>query len=59
MNWRRALLALALVGGCIWCLGLVQQVHSQDGTGPGRHAPADGLEACPETSTQKAATSLQ
>jgi hypothetical protein len=29
MNWRRALLSAVLVGGCVWCVGLVQQVHSE------------------------------
>lgn len=29
VNWRRMLLAGAVVGVSIWCLGLVQQVHSE------------------------------
>jgi hypothetical protein len=29
MNWRRLMLAGALVGGSLWCLGLVQDVQSQ------------------------------
>ena len=30
MDWRRTLLSTALVGGCIWCLGMVQKAHSEE-----------------------------
>jgi len=30
MNWRKTLLSIALVGGCIWCLGMVQKAHSEE-----------------------------
>lgn len=30
MNWRQTLLSTALVGGCIWCAGLVQKVYSEE-----------------------------
>ena len=43
VNWRRMMLAGALVGGSIWCLGLVQQVHSEpvdpDPDHPGMRVP--------------------
>jgi hypothetical protein len=39
MRWRRALLSLALVGGCIWCLGLVEQVHSEQNADPQQAVP--------------------
>ena len=30
VKWRRLLLSLALMGGAIWCLAAVRQVHSQE-----------------------------
>lgn len=30
MMWRRALLSLALVGACLWCVAVVRQVHSEE-----------------------------
>lgn len=30
MDWRKTLLSIALVGGCIWCLGMVQKAHSEE-----------------------------
>ncbi len=30
MNWRRTFLSVVLAGGCIWCVGRVQQVHSEE-----------------------------
>ncbi len=30
MDWRRTLLSVALVGGCIWCLGMVQKAYSEE-----------------------------
>lgn len=30
MNWRRTLLSTVLVAGCIWCVGLVGQVYSEE-----------------------------
>ena len=30
MDWRRTILSTALVGGCIWCLGMVQKAHSEE-----------------------------
>jgi hypothetical protein len=32
MSLRRALLSLALIGSCIWCLGLVRQVNAEKST---------------------------
>lgn len=29
MSLRRAFLSLALIGSCIWCLGLVRQVNAE------------------------------
>lgn len=30
MDWRKTVLSAALVGGCIWCLGMVQKAHSEE-----------------------------
>jgi len=40
VNWRRVLLSVALVAGCIWCLGLVRQVHSEEKAGLRPQKPA-------------------
>ena len=29
VKWGRGLLSAAVVGGCVWCLGLVQQAHRE------------------------------
>ena len=34
MDWRKTLLSTALVGGCIWCLGMVQKANSEEKTIP-------------------------
>ena len=39
MKWQRVGLSVALVGGCIWCLGRVQQVHSEAKAAPGLQEP--------------------
>ena|GEM_PF-3553753 len=41
MNWRRALLSVALIGGCFWCLVVVQQVHREE-----RNSPDTGQPYC-------------
>jgi len=28
ISWRRVLLSATLIGVCIWCIGAVHQVHS-------------------------------
>ncbi len=33
LSVRRTLLSVMLVGGCIWCLGIVQQVYSEEKAG--------------------------
>ena len=30
MGWKRTALSMVLVGGCIWCCGLVQRVYSEE-----------------------------
>jgi len=30
VTWRRTLLTTVLIGGGIWCLGMVQKVHSEE-----------------------------
>lgn len=30
MVWQRTFLTTLLVGGCVWCLGMVQSVHSEE-----------------------------
>lgn len=30
MHWNRILLSAVLTGGCVWCLAVVQQVHSEE-----------------------------
>lgn len=30
MNWRQTLLSTTLVGGCIWCVGMVQKAYSEE-----------------------------
>jgi len=39
VNWHRTLLSAVLIGGCIWCLGLVHQVHSAKEADPSRQGP--------------------
>ncbi len=34
MNLRRALLSAAVIGGCAWCLVVVQKVHSEEQAAP-------------------------
>ena len=39
MKWHRVGLSVALLGGSIWCLGRVQQVHSEGKAAPGFREP--------------------
>jgi len=32
MSWFRFLLSMALIGGCVWCVGQVRQAYSQQQT---------------------------
>ena len=42
MMWRRTLLSVTLVGGCVWCLAAVQQVHSEEKAAQPRPAGKPG-----------------